>query len=103
MAVDRRPRGGRVRPVTIDTALPDAFERLSAIQPDAIVLDLGTAPPEPVIMLWKTRPELLLIAVDLDSDLMLVLSGQPARALTAEGLIETLTARNQGQEQGAMQ
>ncbi|HEX8983981.1 MAG TPA: hypothetical protein VF767_01065 [Bryobacteraceae bacterium] len=77
--------------VTIDPALPDAIEKLSALDPDVVVMDLGTAPADPVVALWKARPDLLLIGVDLGADRMLILSGRPARALTAEDLLETLT------------
>jgi hypothetical protein len=87
----------RLEPVTIDAALPDAVERLSALQPDVVVLELETARPGPLLALWKARPELLLIGVDLGTDRMLVLSGRPARALTTENLIETLTSHRKGQ------
>ena len=82
--------------VTIDAKLPVALARLSALQPDVVVLDLGTAQTDPVVALWKARPELLLIGVDLGTDRMLILSGQPARALTAESLIETLATHTKG-------
>jgi hypothetical protein len=88
-----------LQPVTIDAALPGAIEKLSALQPDVVVLDLGTAPPDPVMALWKARPELVLIGVDLGADRMLILSGQPARALTTEGLIKTLTTHTKGETQ----
>jgi hypothetical protein len=46
---------------------------------------------------WKARPGLLLIGVDLSADRMLILSGQPARALTAERLMEALATHTKGQ------
>jgi hypothetical protein len=93
----RLERRTGVQPVTIDAALPGALERLSALQPDVVVLDLGSAHPDPIVALWEARPELILIGVDLGTDRMLVLSGQAERALTAEGLIETLTTHTKGQ------
>ncbi len=86
-----------VQPATIDAALPGAIERLSSLQPDVVLVDLATTPPDPIMTLWKARPELVLIGVDLGADRMLVLSGQPERALTAEGLVETLTTHTKGQ------
>ena len=88
-----------LRPVIIDAALPGAIEKLSALQPDFVVLDLGIPNPGPFLALWKARPEVQLIGVDLGADRMLLLSGQPARALTAEGLVETLTTHRKGQMQ----
>jgi CheY-like chemotaxis protein len=93
----RIERRTRLQPVTIDAAQPGALEKLSEFQPDVVLLDLGTTQPDPVVALWKTRPELVLIGVDLGADRMLILSGQPARALTAEDLIETLTTHEKGQ------
>lgn len=84
-------------PVTIDAEQPGAFDNLSALQPDVIVLDLATDQPDPVMALWKTRPEVLLIGIDLGADRMLVLSGQPAHALSAEDLIETLRTQTKGE------
>ena len=88
----RLERRTRLHTVTIDAKLPGAAEKLSALQPDVVVVDLGIAQPDPVVGLWKNRPEVLLIGVDLGADRMLILSGQPARALTAESLIQTLAA-----------
>jgi hypothetical protein len=86
-----------LQPAAIDAALPGAAEKLIALQPDVVLVDLGTADSDPVVAIWKARPEVLLIGVDLGADRMLILSGQPARPLTAESLIETLTAYKKGQ------
>jgi len=93
----RLERRTGLQPLTIDAALPGSLEQLSALQPDAVLVDLGTTQPDPVMALWKARPEVMLIGVDIDADRMLILSGQPARALTAEGLIESLMAHTKGQ------
>jgi hypothetical protein len=82
--------------VTIDPGLPGALERLSELQADVVLLDVGTAYLDPVVAFWKARPEVLLIGVDLDADRMLILSGQPARALRARGLIEALADYKDG-------
>lgn len=86
-----------LQPVTIDPALPGAIEKLNMVQPDVVVVDLGSAQSDSVVAPWKARPEILLIGVDLGTDRMLVLSGQPARALTAEDLTETLATLTKGQ------
>ncbi len=65
-------------------------ERLGALQPDALVFDLTAGPPEPAIARWKAQPRLLLVGVDLAGNRMLVLSGQPARVLTAEELVHVI-------------
>jgi CheY-like chemotaxis protein len=92
----RLERRTGLQPVTIDAALPGALERLNSLQPDVVLVDLGTTQPDPVLTLWKARPELVLIGVDLAADRMLVLSGQAAHALTAEDLIETLSTYAKG-------
>lgn len=92
----RLERRAGLRTVTIDAALPGAIEKLNELQPDVVVLDMGTAQPDPVVALWKARPEILFIGVDLGADRMLVLSGQPARALRAEGLMEAFAALTKG-------
>lgn len=85
--------------VTVDAAHPGAIEQLRALRPDVVILDLGTIQPDPIMSLWKARPELLLIGVDLSADRMVILSGQPARALTAEDLVEALTTHAKGEVQ----
>lgn len=88
-----------LQPVTIDARLPRALERLNALEPDVVVLDLGTARPDPVVALWKARPDLVLIGVDLGADRMLILSGQPPRSLTVEGLVDALATHTKGEPQ----
>ena len=93
---ERIARYTELQPVTIDAAEPCAIEKLSALQPDVILLDLLTTSPDSVMAIWRAHPEVELIGLDLGADRMLVLSGQPARALTAEDLMRTLSARTQG-------
>jgi chemotaxis response regulator CheB len=58
----RVQRRTELQAVTINAVMPGAFEKLKALQPDVIVLDLGTGQPDPVMALWKTQPEILLMA-----------------------------------------
>ena len=92
----RLERRTGLQTVTIAPAMPGALEKLSELQPDVVLLDVGAAQADPVVAFWKAQPELLLIGVDLGADRMLILSGQPARALTAVGLMETLATLTKG-------
>jgi hypothetical protein len=74
----------------IDTTLPGAASRLTALQPDVIIFDLAMAHPEFAIALWKAQPRLLLIGVDLTIGQALVLSGQPSRLLTMDDLLQVI-------------
>ncbi len=76
--------------LSVDATLPDATERLDALKPDVVVFDLAAAQPEFAIALWKARPRLLLIGVDLTTSQVLVLSGQPARLLTMDDLLQVI-------------
>ena len=69
---------------------------MNALQPDIVFVDLTIPQPDPIVALWKIRPEVVLIGVDLATDRMLILSGHSARALTIEGLLETLTTYTKG-------
>ncbi len=74
----------------LDTALPDMAQQLSALQPDILIFDLATTLPNDAIRLWEALPALLLIGVDLAKGTALVLSGQPARALTTDDLVQVI-------------
>ena len=74
----------------VDATLPDAAERLCALQPDVVVFDLAAARPEFAIALWTAQPRLLLIGVDLTTGQALVLSGQPSRLLTMDDLLQVI-------------
>ena len=76
--------------VPLDAALPDAARQLSVLQPDILIFDLATTLPNDAIRLYKARPALLLIGVDLATRSAVVLSGQPARALTTDDLVQVI-------------
>ncbi len=70
---------------------------LGALQPDVIIFDLAAPRSDFNIALWRARPEVLLIGVDLGSDRMYVLSGRPARVLTLENLYQAIESLPQGE------
>ena len=56
----------------------------------AIVFDLSDPPLRPDVTLLRDRPGLLLIGVDPSRDEMLVLSSQPAQALSMADLVSAI-------------
>lgn len=78
--------------LSLDPALPDAQQRLSAAQPDVVIFDLATEHPEVAIALWKMQPHLLLIGVDLTKDHTLVLSSQETRVLSTGDLLQVIAS-----------
>ncbi len=74
----------------VDATLPDVASRLKVLQPDVVIFDLAMAQPEFALALWKARPRLLLIGVDLTTGQALVLSGQPSRLLTMDDLLQVI-------------
>ena len=83
----------------VDPAMPNVKKRLDKLQPDVIIFDLSASQPEWMIALWKAKPHLLLIGVDLKKGQALVLSNQPARAFTTEDLLQVIE-RNAGNDSG---
>lgn len=76
--------------LTLDAALPDAAQEMNALRPDVILFDLAAAQPDFALALWQAQPHLLMIGVDLTSGKALVLSSQPARALTTQDLLQAI-------------
>lgn len=79
--------------VRIDSALPDAGQRLKSIHPDVIIFDsgdarLGTLPG--ITQLLRENPGVLVIGLDLTSNEVTVLSGQQRSATRAEDLVEAI-------------
>ncbi|MBZ5723287.1 MAG: hypothetical protein LAO03_23370 [Acidobacteriia bacterium] len=77
--------------VRIDPRSPDAVRRLEDLWPDVAIVDLTTAQSEPISLLRK-YPGLLLIGVDLNSNELVVLSGERARPLTMDNLVRVIEA-----------
>lgn len=82
--------------VLVDLNAPDAQQCLKALQPDIVIFDLGTVRSDFPVALFKETPHLLLIGVDLTADRALLLSGQPARVLTTEDLLQVIRLNDPG-------
>jgi hypothetical protein len=85
--------------ITLEPGCPDAAERISGLDPRAVLFDLAAAPPESVLSLMRERPGLLLLGVDPSSDRMLVLSGRQEPAAAPADLLEVIY-RETGNDEG---
>src|SRR5512139_4092 len=72
----------------VDPSMPGVQDHLHALQPDVVILDQSTIQPDFAMGLWKVRPDLVLISLDLMSGKAMVLSSQPTQVLTANDLIQ---------------
>jgi len=86
--------------VRIAPSFPNAGQRLSAIRPDAIILDLAAHHSEFTLPFLKKHPDLPLIGLDVTSNTIIVLSSQWYTALTANDLAQVIQMRTfpQGQK-----
>jgi len=81
--------------VRIDTTLPNVAQRLDALHPDVIIFDLTTSNspfsdlhfPSSIL---QEHPGLSLIGLDLNSNQVLVLSGQQHTVLAADDLAQVI-------------
>jgi hypothetical protein len=90
---------GIVASLKVDTTLevqcvnldsPNARQSLDENDLAAIVFDLSDPPLRLDVTLLRDRPGLVLIGVDLSRDEMLVLSSQPAQALSMADLVSVI-------------
>jgi hypothetical protein len=70
---------------------PSARRRMNELGPAIIAFDLNDPDPGLDITLIRERPGLLLIGVNLSTNALLVLSGQPVRALSITDLVKNTT------------
>jgi hypothetical protein len=70
---------------------PDA-QCMHALQPDVIIFDLVATPPALLLSLLRQSAGLRLIGLDLANDQMLLWSGEQARALETQELMQALGA-----------
>jgi DNA-binding NarL/FixJ family response regulator len=84
--------------VRIDASLPTVAQRLSALRPDVVIFDLA-APNSPFSNLHfpssilQKHPGISLIGLDVNSNKVLVLSGQEHTVLAANDLAQVIQAQ----------
>jgi len=77
----------------LEASLPNALERLSALGPDVVILDMAES-DEFALQILKEHPGLPLIGLDLSkNNQVLVLSGQKRTACTAHDLTRVILAQ----------
>lgn len=65
-------------------------EKLSAWQPEVLVLELDALQHYLPLSMLKDYPRLILVGLDAESDRLLVLTGQSARPLTIDELLQVI-------------
>jgi CheY-like chemotaxis protein len=81
----------------VDTALPGAVERVTALNPDAVIFDLPSTKSE-ILDLWKHHPNLLLIGVDVPNQRARVLSAEASYVATPDDLVRIIEAHVRGEK-----
>jgi len=76
--------------VRIDATLPDAGQRLNALCPDVVILDLAASHSELAIPFLRKHPGLPLIGLDVSSNTVIVLSSQRYTALSTNDLAQVI-------------
>jgi hypothetical protein len=76
--------------MTVSADGPDPIHGLIELQPDVVIFDLTATQPSFAIALLRTKPGLLLVGVDLQTDMALVLSSETARILTSDDLLRVI-------------
>ena len=79
----------RLEVILLSPPLPTVQE-LCALCPQVVIFDLGSVPPEFPFSLLHEQPDLLVIGMDAAGDRLLVLSGQQARSLTTDDLLQMI-------------
>ena len=74
----------------IEEVLPDIIDKLEADPPDVILFNLAKAQPDFAIALLRNHPTIMLIGVDIESNKMLLLSGEQSRLLTTDDLVQAI-------------
>lgn len=76
--------------IQIDTSRPDAEEYLRFLNPDVVVVDMTTLHWHVAVSFLRTCPRKPLIALDLHSNYVVVLSGQCSSVSTINDLVQVI-------------
>ncbi len=79
----------------LDTSRPDAVEDLDKLNPDIIVFDLTPGQLSCVFAFLRTHTDVVLIGLDINSDLALFLTGEWHKLPTVEDLMQVIEERIQ--------
>lgn len=82
-----------LRIITMATGGPDAAARIASLDPHVVLFDLSADQPGFAVSLLRRQPGLLLIGVDPSTDKLMVLSCQPAEALSVPDLVEVINQK----------
>ena len=81
--------------VLLDTSLPGAVQVLDKLSPDIIVFDMTPSQISCVFSFLRTHTDVVLIGLDINSDLALFLSGECRMLPTVADLMQVIEARIQ--------
>ncbi len=70
--------------------LPSQQNELEATAPDVVVFDLEAARPEAAFSMLETRPDLKLIGISPDNNLVRIWSGKQLRELSTKDLLDVI-------------
>ncbi len=88
-----RTRAGTVEVETVDAGIPEALERVQAVKPQIILLDLNEADVFrhcPVTEILRARPEVKVLQLDPNSDDIVIYSAARQRARGMSELVEVM-------------
>lgn len=71
---------------------PVEAQGLEDLSPDVIIFDLEAAHPDAALSLLKSRPRLLLIGINPETDQMLLWSGQVSCVFSMQDLLRAISA-----------
>jgi len=84
--------------ITLEPECPEPLQRISALDPRAVLFDLAALSPDLILALLRERPGLLLAGVDPSSDQVLVLESRRERAVAPADLLEMIDRETASRE-----